>query len=96
MEWLYENSIDNTSRYAMGMIGKNPLLCVGINPSTAEPNSLDPTLKSVARISEANGHDSWIMINVYPQRATDIDNLHIQKDYKLHIENMKYIENIIR
>lgn len=36
------------------------------------------------------------MVNVYPQRATDINMLHIQKDHKIHNENMKYIEKIIR
>ncbi len=27
--------------------------------------------KSVERLAAANGFDSWIMFNVYPQRATD-------------------------
>lgn len=96
MDWLYEKSKDNTNRYILGTVGKKPLLCIGINPSTAEPNNLDPTLQSVARISAANGYDSWIMINVYPQRATDINKLRMQKDYKLHNKNMKFIEDIIK
>ena len=28
-------------------------------------------MKSVERLAAANGFDSWIMFNVYPQRATD-------------------------
>ena len=55
----------------LGRVGRHPLVCIGINPSTAQPGALDPTLKSVERLANANGFDSWIMFNVYPQRATD-------------------------
>lgn len=54
MNWLYENSRDNTSRFILGTVGKNPLVCFGINPSTAVPQCLDNTLKSVERIALAN------------------------------------------
>jgi len=72
------------------------LICFGVNPSTAEPNNLDPTLKSVARISSANGFDSWIMLNIYPQRSTNPDELHSQREYSLHEENMHRIKKIIQ
>jgi hypothetical protein len=49
--WLYENNEDNTVRYILGTKGKKPLLCFGINPSTAEPEKLDNTLKSVERVA---------------------------------------------
>ena len=29
-------------------------MCIGINPSTAQPGALDPTLKSVERLAAAN------------------------------------------
>ena len=58
-------------RYVLGRVGRRPLVCIGINPSTAQPGALDPTLKSVERLANANGFDSWIMFNVYPQRATN-------------------------
>lgn len=51
--------------------GENPLVCFGINPSTAVPNALDPTLKRVRRFAAENGYDSWTMLNVYPQIATN-------------------------
>ena len=44
-EWIYVNNDDNTSRYVLGTKGDKPVFCFGINPSTAEPNNLDPTLK---------------------------------------------------
>ena len=91
MEWLYEKNKDNTSRFVLGVKGDNPLVCIGINPSTAVPERLDSTLKSVERVAESNGYDGWIMLNVYPQRATDPNNLHERRDFSLtrvNLENM--------
>lgn len=69
--WYYEPHTYQPYRYVLGRVGTHPLVCIGINPSTAQPGALDPTLKSVERLAAANGFDSWIMFNVYPQRATD-------------------------
>lgn len=96
MSWLYENTDDNTSRFVLGTVGKKPLVCFGINPSTATPNCLDNTLKSVERIALNNGFDSWIMLNVYPQRTTDPNNLHNQLDDHLHKLNLIHIEKILK
>ena len=69
-KWLYVPDFYTEYRYILGTRGKNPLICIGINPSTAAPDDLDNTLKSVARIAAGNGYDGWIMFNVYAQRAT--------------------------
>ena len=69
--WYYEPHTYLPYRYVLGRVGRHPLVCIGINPSTAQPGALDPTLKSVERLANANDFDSWIMFNVYPQRATD-------------------------
>ena len=42
----------------------------GAAQSGDAPNALDNTLKSVERIAHAGGFDSFIMFNVYAQRAT--------------------------
>lgn len=42
-QWLYEHNDDNSARYVLGTVGENPLVCFGVNPSTAEPNALDAT-----------------------------------------------------
>ena len=68
--WYYEPHTYQPYRYVLGRVGRHPLVCIGINPSTAQPGALDPTLKSVERLANANDFDSWIMFNVYPQRAT--------------------------
>ena len=72
-KWIYAPNFYSEYRYILGTRGKNPLICIGINPSTAKPDDLDNTLKSVERIALRNGYDSFIMFNVYAQRATDPD-----------------------
>ncbi len=89
--WLYETNSDNSARYILGEQGRNPLVCIGVNPSTAEPNKLDPTLRSVKAWSKRLGYDGWIMLNLYPQRATNPNNLHNKPICWLHRENKKWI-----
>ena len=88
-EWLYVPNRYDEYRYILGTRGRKPLICVGINPSTAAPNALDPTLKSARRIALANGYDSFLMFNVYAQRATRPDDMERERNLWLHNENMK-------
>lgn len=93
--WLYVPDFYTEYRYILGTRGENPLICIGINPSTAEPGNLDNTLKSVARIAEGNGFDSWIMFNVYAQRATRPDDMDRCCNADLHRENMRAFEYVL-
>ena len=70
-------------------VGNNPLITIGINPSTAEPEKMDNTMKSVERIAMGNGFDSFIMFNVYAQRATDPNQMNKEINPMLHKENMR-------
>ena len=94
-DWLYVPNHYSEYRYILGTVGKNPLICIGINPSTAAPNDLDNTLKSVERIALHNGYDSFIMFNVYAQRATKPDDMDDELNEDLHRENMKAFEYIL-
>ena len=58
--WLYVPDFYSEYRYILGTRGEKPLICIGINPSTAAPDDLDNTLKSVERIALHNGYDSFI------------------------------------
>ena len=88
-KWLYVPNSYSEYRYILGTRGKNPLICIGINPSTAAPDALDPTLESVERIAHANGYDSFLMFNVYAQRATRPDDMEKAMNPLLHGENRK-------
>lgn len=87
-KWLYIPDFYSEYRYILGTRGNKPLITIGINPSTAEPDNLDNTLKSVERIAHVNGFDSFIMFNVYAQRATDPDMMDRELNEDLHRENM--------
>ena len=94
-KWLYAPNFYSEYRYILGTRGKNPLICIGINPSTAEPENLDNTLKSVERIALGNGFDSFIMFNVYAQRATDPDAMEKSCNLRLHRENLEAFRYVL-
>ena len=95
-KWLYVPDFYTEYRYILGTRGKNPLICIGINPSTAAPDDLDNTLKSVSRIAAGNGFDSWIMFNVYAQRATRPEDMDRELNQALHQANMAAFEYILQ
>ena len=94
-KWLYAPNFYSEYRYILGTRGENPLICIGINPSTAEPDNLDNTLKSVERIALGNGYDSFIMFNVYAQRATDPDAMEHRCNELLHRENLEAFRYVL-
>ncbi len=88
-KWLFVPDAYTEFRYILGTRGSHPLICIGINPSTARPDDLDRTLQSVERIALNNGFDSFTMFNVYAQRATSPDDMAEEMNLRLHEENMK-------
>ena len=101
MSWLYRNSNDNEYRYALGEIQENTrkvLFCFGINPSTATPEKLDPTAKRIQRLAQEHGYDSWIILNVCAQRATDPNDMNKRQKTKNadpHKENLEIIASLL-
>ena len=94
-KWLYCPNFYSEYRYILGTRGKKPLICIGINPSTAKPDDLDNTLKSVERIALGNGFDSFLMFNVYAQRATNPDTMEETCNPLLHAENLKAFRYVL-
>ena len=94
-KWLYVPDFYTEYRYILGVRGPDPLICIGINPSTARPDDLDNTLKSVERIAGGNGYRGWMMFNVYAQRATNPDDMDRDMNPVLHKENMRAFEYIL-
>ncbi len=93
--WLYKNDLQNSIRYVLGTKGSRPLVCIGVNPSTATPNRLDATLRSVKRLTKANGYDSWLMINLYPVRAIHPKGLPYTFNKTIHYKNLECISRTI-
>lgn len=88
-KWLYVPTVYEEYRYVLGTLGENSVICVGLNPSTARPDALDNTLKSVERVAHFNGYDSFLMMNLYAQRATRPKDMDKEHSYFLHQENLK-------
>ncbi len=93
--WLYVPDHYSEYRYILGTRGQHPLICIGVNPSTAVPGRLDNTLKSAERIALFNGYDSFIMFNVYAQRATLPDDMDLGLNPLLHAENLKAFRYVL-
>lgn len=93
--WIYVPDFYTEYRYILGTCGEKPLICIGINPSTAAPDDLDNTLKSVERIAHSNGYDSFIMFNVYAQRATRPSDMEKERCEALHRANMDAFDYIL-
>ena len=87
-KWLFVPNTYTEYRYLLGTRGARPLICVGVNPSTAAPERLDPTLQSVQRIALGNGYDSFVMLNVYAQRATAPGDMDARCHEALHRQNL--------
>ena len=94
--WLYVPDFYTEYRYILGTKGDKPLICIGVNPSTAAPDDLDNTLRSVQRIADFNGFDSFIMFNVYAQRATRPQDMERVRNEALHRENMAAFEYVLQ
>ena len=96
MRWIYERDEENENRYSLGQIfdeNGRTLICFGINPSTACPESLDNTINKIIKIAHFNGYENWIMLNIYPQRATNPDDLHKIADEPIIKRNLEIISH---
>lgn len=58
-----------THRWADGSI----VMWIGLNPSTANSEQLDPTLRRIKSFSASWGHGAFVMTNLFAFRSTDPD-----------------------
>ncbi|PRY15031.1 uncharacterized protein DUF1643 [Pontibacter ummariensis] len=85
---LYQINSDNTLRFVLGKKGVKPLVAVGLNPSTTDHNM---TVSKVAGFAQRNGYDSFIMLNLYPQRSTSPNGMDLMLNSEHHAANLKAI-----
>lgn len=74
METTATFSKDRKYRYALKRIWirAKPLVCfVGLNPSTADENTDDPTIRRCIGYADRWGYGGLIMLNLFAFRATD-------------------------
>jgi hypothetical protein len=100
-DWIYRNDMpDNkglgNARFVLGIKGIKTLVCFGINPSTAWHDKPDPTMQRVEKYADKHGYDSFIMLNVYPQRTPNPNEIDRNLNVELHKRNLKEIEEILK
>lgn len=95
VEWIYTTNYDNSARYTLGKLGQKMLVFIGINPSTAKPDDLDRTVARVENFAEHYQYDGWLMLNVYPQRATNPKDIHKELDKEIHQQNIQQIKRFV-
>lgn len=86
----------NTVRYLLKKDGRRILYVIGLNPSTANEEKPDRTMKKVMVFADKNGFDGFAMINLYPQRSTLPDNLHTELCAEIHKNNLTVIKDIFK
>lgn len=91
---VYINDERLKLRFVIGNYGKNTLVCVGINPNTANAESSDNTMNDLIKFSKNNGYDGCIMINPYPLICSKPDDLPKHLDNKICETNMSYIKSV--
>ncbi|GAA4423482.1 hypothetical protein GCM10023188_02330 [Pontibacter saemangeumensis] len=91
----HELNDDLAYRYTLGKSGQKPLIAIGLNPSKATSGKTDVTVSKVIGFAERNGFDGFIMLNLYPQRATLHHELHEEINSIIHSENIKAIVNCL-
>lgn len=85
-------------RYMLGThTHKNsPLIIIGVNPSEAKPDKPDPTIKRVEGFARNKKYDSFMMLNLYAQRATYLNDLEERFNEDLHNRNLDAFEHVLK
>lgn len=92
---IYHSDRNDAWRYTLGKAGRRPLLTVGLNPSTATQEKADPTVARVQRVAELHGFDGFVMLNLYPVRATDYRTLPARVNAEAFERNLQVIEELV-
>jgi len=91
---------ERTYRFALGSTarataGDPPLVAICMNPSHADRSRPDKTVSRLIQASRDLGQPGWLVLNVYPERATDPSELS-DYDPRLSAANCAAIEQVSR
>lgn len=83
-------------RLVLAKCGYKMVVFIGLNPSIGIPNNPDRTLTRIDKIVTANQYDGWAMVNLYPQKSTSPNLLHVNQDEDLTEQNFSMIDKVLR
>ena len=67
----YRYSLKRSNRPWSQLEGSRTIAFIGVNPSTADAENDDPTIRKCWGFTERWGYDGFIMLNLFAFRATD-------------------------
>lgn len=82
-------------RYLLAKKGKNNLLVVGLNPSTADAEKSDPTVRNIDTITGNNGYNGWLLVNLYPKRKSSPSDLELAAEPEIYWYNLHLIKHLL-
>ena len=85
---------DSDKRFVLGKAGGKELLAIGLNPSTANEDKLDPTSRNIETIASNNGCDGWWLVNLYPKEHLNPRNF-LKKSIKFLPIRMYFIKRLL-
>jgi hypothetical protein len=92
---IYTNAKCDAWRFTLGKKGTNPLLVIGLNPSTATREKSDTTVAKVEQVAATNNYNGFVMLNLYPVRATDFRKLPSTVNRAAFNANLDQIEEVV-
>jgi hypothetical protein len=92
---IHDNKETSQTRFKLGISGFPKLFELGVNPSMACKDKSDTTITKVETFSSGIGFSGFIMLNVYPQRTTNPDELHSEAESEFVEQNRKIIYSLI-
>jgi len=92
---VYSSAKADAWRFSLGKAGANNLIVIGLNPSTATQEKSDTTIAKVEHVAKMNKFGGFIMLNLYPVRATDWSKLPEMPDVDAFSENLRQIESVV-
>ena len=87
---------DSSKRFVLGKAGSTELLAIGLNPSNANEDKLDPTSRNIQTIAFNNACDGWWLVNLYPKRTSNPKNLPKKINKDLAKQNVDFIRRLLK
>lgn len=90
--------IAGVGNYRYGLIkpGSNPLIVIGMNPSLANLEQADLTVRKISKVAMECPYDGWVMLNVHPVYSTDPGGVEPTDDNHEELQNnLDYIRECL-
>jgi hypothetical protein len=92
---IYTSGRRDVWRFTLGKKGTNLLLIIGLSPSTATRDKSDTTVAKVEQVAATNKYNGFVMLNLYPVRATDFRKLPSTVNRAAFNENLDQIHEVV-